>query len=453
MQQQLPPQVPEEFQQQQQLQAPPPFKFAFPSQSQCALPQAPPELQPPQQKQQQKAKKQKKPKKSHHLQEQPKQPKPAPKVTPAYDFLHEDEFLGTRKASRIDSAQARNDKDKPLVSVIITIFNGSSYATLFRTVAQVAPAGRVAVYQMQPQSLEGMLDKMKKPTQSIRDSDPAFIKIVDAIYADMASLDPENVVFNWECCSSFSSSGFPGSSLKIVTMDLVQLALERKHMVMFSDFALKALLNDWSVQHLGPRPFAKIGEFTTSFDLKFDPATLKKCASAQLTKVGELCENGEATLHALSGTLAFGVDHQIRRTDLYTVEVLTVATRLGSLDIGKVPDRNISKIGDHKGLVGHAIVHYATGGKMLLSAGHWIELSRLDVSAETLIKVAETNYGASFKEEIEQELKVVATPVEREKVVQKYACLMVQQSAPCQYQQMSPWTQSPQPGPYSEDSD
>jgi len=45
-------------------------------------------------------------------------------------------------------------------------------------------------------------------------------------------------------------------------MSLIQLALHRKHMVMFSDFALKALIGDWSEQHLGPNPFVNIGNLT-----------------------------------------------------------------------------------------------------------------------------------------------------------------------------------------------
>jgi hypothetical protein len=44
-------------------------------------------------------------------------------------------------------------------------------------------------------------------------------------------------------------------------MSMVQLALNRKHMVMFSDFALKALIGDWSEQHLGPNPFLNIGTY------------------------------------------------------------------------------------------------------------------------------------------------------------------------------------------------
>ena len=205
---------------------------------------------------------------------------------------------------------------------------------------------------------------------------------------------------------------------------------------------------------------------------------MKKCASAQLQKVGELCDNGKACVHALGGTIAFSVNHAAPATDLYTVEIMTVATQLGGVNAStmvkesttcvlgmmsspllfllplllsflcssfaslflSLTDGVISfsceLIGDNKGAAGHVMLHYATGGKLLVSAGHWIELARLDVSAESLLRVAESNYGAGVTAQISCELKDAGDNQEmRERVVQRYAAQFVQQSAPCQYQQ------------------
>jgi len=41
-----------------------------------------------------------------------------------------------------------------------------------------------------------------------------------------------------------------------------------------------------------------------------------------------------------------------------------------------------------KGTIGHVMVTYKSGGIMILSAGHWVELSRLDVNFENLERVA-----------------------------------------------------------------
>lgn len=43
------------------------------------------------------------------------------------------------------------------------------------------------------------------------------------------------------------------------------MILDRKHMAMFSDFSLKALIRDWDSEYLGPNPFKKIGETSNPF--------------------------------------------------------------------------------------------------------------------------------------------------------------------------------------------
>jgi len=93
---------------------------------------------------------------------------------------------------------------------------------------------------------------------------------------------------------------------------------------MFSDFSLKSLIGSWSEEHLGPKPFVKIGEISSGFNLKFDCNTLKECDSAQLNKVGELCEKGECHVHALGGTILYTVDSEKLKHNKYKLEVLTV---------------------------------------------------------------------------------------------------------------------------------
>ena len=38
-----------------------------------------------------------------------------------------------------------------------------------------------------------------------------------------------------------------------------RMILDKGHMAMFSDFSLKALINEWSERELGPNPFKKVG--------------------------------------------------------------------------------------------------------------------------------------------------------------------------------------------------
>ena len=78
----------------------------------------------------------------------------------------------------------------------------------------------------------------------------------------MKQLDPDCVVFNWECSSSYGSQTFPEGKNSL--FEFLQLVIDRGHMAMFSDFSLKSLINEWSVPHLGPNPFVKVGETSTA---------------------------------------------------------------------------------------------------------------------------------------------------------------------------------------------
>ena len=67
-------------------------------------------------------------------------------------------------------------------------------------------------------------------------------------------------------------------------------------MAMFSDFSLKALINQWDSEYLGPNPFKKINEFEGHFTLSFSNNELKDCPSAQLQLVGEMAEEGKCNV-------------------------------------------------------------------------------------------------------------------------------------------------------------
>jgi len=202
---------------------------------------------------------------------------------------------------------------------------------------------------------------------------------------------------------------------------------------MFSDFALKALIGDWEEARLGPNPFLNVGSFSDSFDLKFSPEELKACPSAQLQKVGALCENGKAHVHAMSGTIAFTVSNTRSDTNKYKLQVLSVATRLGSDSSCSCCGNNLIKHHDHKGAAGHVLLTYPSGGKLLVSCGHWIELARLDVSEASLLKVATAAYGEVESAKIRTELESASNPMFREEIVQKYSKQYVQETSPAMY--------------------
>lgn len=135
-------------------------------------------------------------------------------------------------------------------------------------------------------------------------------------------VDHDCVVFNWECSSGYSSDSFTEGKNDLFTF--LKLILDRKHMAMFSDFSLKALIKDWDDKSLGPNPFKKVGETSSEFIMKFNPSTLKECPSAQLQIIGDMAEGGQAHVHCLGGTILYSVDRSKLNHEAYKLDILTL---------------------------------------------------------------------------------------------------------------------------------
>lgn len=154
-------------------------------------------------------------------------------------------------------------------------------------------------------------------------------------------------------------------------------------MVMCSNFSLKALIKQWSEDRFGPNPFVKIGEFGGTMRLDFDAARVAECPSAQLQRAGCLCEGGSATVKALGGTIAYTVDAGVSKsTNAYRLEVLTVATEMPGVSTASLAQERTCQAGDREGAAGHVLLKYPSGGLLLVSASHWVELARFDDVSE-----------------------------------------------------------------------
>jgi hypothetical protein len=210
----------------------------------------------------------------------------------------------------------------------------------------------------------------------------------------------------------------------------------RGHMVMCSDFSLKALIKSWGAEHksLGPNPFSQVGTFSDKFEIAFEAKTLANCPSTQLQKVADLAPEGKAELHAMGSTIVYSLDKSKADTSSYACEVLSIVPRAGSFGVAGVDKKLTHKIGDVSGVCGHVLLSYPNGGKLLTSAGHWIELVKLDVTEEALIRVAKEEYGQAYFDEMQSEMDACGSDmVQRKQVVQSRACRMVQSSAPMEY--------------------
>jgi hypothetical protein len=335
-------------------------------------------------------------------------------------YNYQQQYKTQTNDSELEIIPQPGGKDLPIVSVIVTICGGSSYDNIFRQIPQEAPNGRISVYGLNPSSVEKLYNYMQieKPTVSSEDA------LFSQLLSEIASVDKDSVLFNWECCSLWGESG-NYSFQPTITIEFMGFLLKRGHMVMCSDFAVKALINDWKESKLGPRLFSNVGECDNAIELKFKAQVLKDCPSAQLNIVGDLCPEGKACIHALGGTVVVGLDQALSDTNDFKLNVLTIATNMDYRD-GPLA----YSIDGQKGTIGHALLEYPSGGILLISAGHWIELSNLNVNIDGLKKVADS-YGVKYSAQMESISRMNET--EQKVEYQKMAKQFIQQNSACKY--------------------
>ena len=71
------------------------------------------------------------------------------------------------------------------------------------------------------------------------------------------------------------------------------------------------------------------------------------------------------------------------------------------------------------------LLRYPSGGQILTSSGHWIELASLDVNFERLQEVAQKNFSSSYYNEMQSDIQSASTQQERKQKVQTWANKMV----------------------------
>lgn len=345
--------------------------------------------------------------------------------------------LPLRRVTFPNARAEDNTANMPVVAVVVTVHDGSSYDPLFREYRQESAEGRVSVWEASTPALGALLDLLQSESAPTAPGDP-----VTELAAELAAVNADSVVFNWECCSGCSDAGFADTR---VVLRAIEVLLSRGHTLMFSDFSLKALTGAWSRREtpssFGPCPLVKIGEFGARFELRFDAKALQSCGSAQLERVGDLCENGEASVVAMGGTIAYTLDADVLRAAPYRAELLTVATAYEGTSAlkkfaGALQGARVCVIGSHRGAAGHVRLRFPNGGSVLLSCGHWVELVKLDVTAERLVQVAEREYGVTRSNQMAQEL-AQAAPARRAELMQQYAKEIVVQSSPGAYTKKS----------------
>merc|ERR1712072_368961 len=336
-----------------------------------------------------------------------------------------------------------NLKDK-LVGVIVTIFEGNSYDAMFREVKPTTvPGERISTYSISCSEVE-KLHVFLASLVPIPEDQSAWNSLVQ----DVRQVPTDSVVFNWECCSGCGDQAFPCSAGRClrggqgsesqgagssVTMEFMGFALRSGFTVMCSDFSRKSLIHEWSEEHLGPNPFLKVEGCNNQFCLEFVPSELQhEDVPQQLQVVGELCsEKGKAVVTALGGTIVYTVNPDRKQSEIYDLKVLTVMTDSCS---GQIPDNLKCSIGEgdcqKRGAAGHVTLTYAEGGQLVTSMGHWIELTKIDASAESVLCVAAHNFGGEEAENFRRVYSEQTTDADRYLCLQESCRRYTTQSAP-----------------------
>jgi hypothetical protein len=178
-----------------------------------------------------------------------------------------------------------------------------------------------------------------------------------------------------------------------------------------------------------------VGTCNSQFQLEFVPDELQhEDVPQQLQVVGELCrEQGKALVSALGGTILYTVDPKRPRTGRYDLKILTVVTDVseGLQSVGEDKKCSVGEGENIKiGVAGHVALTYPSGGQLVTSMGHWIELTRINTSLESVLRTAGHNFGSEEVDDMMREYAELNSDAARYECVQKRASKYVQQSVP-----------------------
>jgi hypothetical protein len=377
-----------------------------------------------------------------------------------------------------------SDQQLPPYAVIVTVCSGSSYDDLYNERPQISPdpSRCIAVYRTDYESLPAILRALQQPDDA-QDGASAVLRSLVADVATVTAESPSGVVFNFECCSAAGSHGFshcgahiapvcpatasaapssgaggivgsiagwfgafggilsstsssaapdvqsPAAALKEHDtrrdiMLTVAHALGCGFMVIFGDFSLKALIHDWDHSLLGPLPFEQVGTVSGSVRLRFQREHLMACPSAQLQCVGQLCSDNFAGVHAQSDTIQFVVKHDRPATDEYQLQILTVVEAAAGYRGA------IVELGQYKGTAGHVLLKYRSGGMMLVSATHWMELTNVNADEADVAQVLLQRQGEFAAAQFQEELESCKTAADRKACSARKAVALVQLTSP-----------------------
>lgn len=238
----------------------------------------------------------------------------------------------------------------------------------------------------------------------------------------------DSVMVYFECCSFLENIKFHFTEKCIELIEY--FIFNKKYLVLCADFSLKCLINDWNEEKFGKTPFSGYSSLKKgTIDISFKKEKFINSGLRQFKVLGELVDHNKQTgkilLKVLEDTISFKINNT--QDDKYTIDILSIITEktddkydninhsnkkqktnniinntLNTLSNAcTLCNVNENKVNDElvineDSLVAHAIINFKDGGKLLLSNGHFSELSRINCSDESLETTITSVFGSSY---------------------------------------------------------
>lgn len=322
-----------------------------------------------------------------------------------------------------------NEDKLKLVSIIVTFTSDESFDTSLRSKKPICRDDlRVDVYAVDIKKIEIFVNLLlySSMTDNINVSQSSIESII-FLKNSFQEVSKQCILFNFECSPLFKCkvSGKFGLVSKDSTLNLLKYLIdELKCHIMFSDYSLKALINDWDTEILGLKPLkeiGKVGELGKTPKEKYEKEiflmtdNIEKSESSQIKVVRLLSKTDKILMNCLRNTIIVGLDAsklpntEIQKTDTDNEKKLLKQKKSKTIVTKKYDFKVLTKVCNleeacyyeedyfldksSKDSIGHAYFKYESGSILFISTCHWneLELDKFEVDENKLKQFIKSN--------------------------------------------------------------
>jgi hypothetical protein len=278
-------------------------------------------------------------------------------------------------------------------NINICIYGLCSYDKAYR---KSAKNSKINTYMVNYDNLEDFVKIIKKEKEINTEDNLPYKNLL----RDFDKLDGKSIMVYFECCA-FLTGNEPKFSSTIMSL-ISYLLFEKKCFILFSDFSLKTLISSWNEETFGLNPFVRYEDLKTGeVKITFEKEKFKNSNLKQLQVISDLVstneEIGNISIKVLEDTISFGFKEELLNTEFYNIEILSNV--LNKTDSHELKRRRIEKSS-----IGQAIINFKKDnencGKILVSNGHFCELSQINYNEDSLMSSIKSNLGQDYYNDI-----------------------------------------------------